>query len=196
MSNRIPCPGCGHTQTVEMLRWELMRLERLKQIKDKKQSGSIWASSGGLTGGGVKFGGGCAGGIATTTTSPWIYTSSHNTNSSNSSHSIIGGYTVRAPSYGGYLSAMNSAWAAQLTELSEEPGDEEFASTGPRYNGAECCTNCGMFYNPRVHAHTVDLLQQIEDAKAAVYSPLEQLAMAADDQDLDAQPQELEAPED
>lgn len=178
-----------------MMRWEVAKLERLRERRNFQSpqppifthtvstpntitSGYVSTlGAGTTTGGNITITSGTSGtsgstGIVTTTasTSPhWTTTSSATTN--------IGGITLSG-------AAGLSTWSYPIQPpppLNEVPLLTEYRMDGPRSNGAECCISCGRFYNPHVCTEAEDLGEKIEALRMEILSPLENLALVADE---------------
>lgn len=158
---RTPCPDCGEHQTLEMLRWEIARLERIKDRSQRQTPFTGYHSTVGSTTISVP--------TITSTTTPMIL---HSTGIAN-----IGGPTSGTTTIG-----TTTNWDLDnYPELPRTPPNDACRVDGPRYNGAECCINCSRFYNPHAKSEAADLKEKIEVLRVEVLSPLEALAHAADD---------------
>lgn len=160
--SRISCPDCGEPKTLELLSDEADKLNSelskrraarySREYQQSKASNNLGSISIGshLAGGN----GGYAGGITTGVGGTQGGTQGGNT--------IIGGYGGSSGS-GGFISIDSS--------YNEHPR---------RSGGIETCVGCGRTYNPSVKKLERDLLEEIEDLKGKLYSPLERLAQASD----------------
>lgn len=99
-------------------------------------------------------------------------------------HDYSSGYGTASNNITVSAGSGNTTWSYTTKpppELNGEPLPTEYRMDGPRPNGAECCVGCGRFYNPHVTSEVEDLAGQIEALRMEVLSPLENLALASDE---------------
>lgn len=191
---RNPCPNCGETSTLELLRYRKARLERIKverkrkreqreaEERRRKAAAARVSASGGAGGAG---GGGAGGGLLVINGSNAGFYSAGDSIVDISGDSLLGGITIGSTvtDATSYKPSINIDDSLDTEEPAEAPEWDEFrADITGRVNGMESCVGCGLFYNPYFDTEIETIEQEIEELKMEIYSPLELLAMEAPDE--------------
>lgn len=193
MTKRIPCPDCGETKTLEMMRYEIARLKKMKEEKERAKtpygahSHTIPGAYGYHTHSIPAYSFGysnvsTSADMVSSSTTPYLKLTT------DSSSTVAGGDITWTDTSGWHGLSLGTDTLGIRIGTDEKPMPEKPASwrdyrieIDGRANGVECCIGCGRLYHPHVHDEAEALTDEIDRLRAEVLHPLEVLALEAED---------------